>query len=99
MSDYLDVEAAYKKLKRSRDKGEITEAQFTGSAAELRLQGADGLWYQLNPANGKWLKWDGKEWHIVSDWFTPMRDIVRPLIVKAADDYAKEHKIEPRSCK
>ena len=44
-------------------------------------------------------QWDGKEWHIVSDWFTPMRDIVRPLIVKAADDYAKEHKIEPRSCK
>ncbi len=44
-------------------------------------------------------QWDGKEWHVVSDWIAPMRDIVRPLIVKAAADFAKEHDIKPRSCK
>jgi len=44
-------------------------------------------------------QWDGKEWHVVSDWIAPMRDIVRPLIVKAAADFAKEHDIKPRTCK
>ena len=44
-------------------------------------------------------QWDGAKWKIVSDWFTPMRDIVRPMIEKAAADYAKEHNITPRSCK
>jgi branched-chain amino acid transport system substrate-binding protein len=44
-------------------------------------------------------QWDGAKWNMVSDWITPMRDVVRPMIEKAAADYAKEHDIKPRSCK
>jgi branched-chain amino acid transport system substrate-binding protein len=45
-------------------------------------------------------QWDGKgKWSMVSKWFTPMRDVVRPMIEKAAAAYAKENKITPRSCK
>ncbi len=43
-------------------------------------------------------QWDGSKWSMVSDWIAPMRDVVRPLIEKAAADYAKENKITPRKC-
>ena len=43
-------------------------------------------------------QWDGKKWSMVSEWISPMRDVVRPLIEKAAADYAKENKITPRKC-
>jgi len=43
-------------------------------------------------------QWDGSKWNFVSDWLSPMRDIVRPMIEKDAAAYAKENKITPRSC-
>lgn len=44
-------------------------------------------------------QWDGHEWHMVSGWIKPMRDLVRPMIVKAAMKYARENNIKVRSCK
>ncbi len=43
-------------------------------------------------------QWDGDQWKIVSDWVPVMRDVVRPMIEKAAMNYAKENNIQPRSC-
>ena len=43
-------------------------------------------------------QWDGQKWNMVSDWITPMRDIVRPMIVAAANAYAKENNITKRVC-
>ncbi|MDH3669599.1 MAG: ABC transporter substrate-binding protein [Gammaproteobacteria bacterium] len=43
-------------------------------------------------------QWDGKQWKMVSDWIPTIRDVVRPMIEKAAADYAMENKIEPRDC-
>ncbi len=43
-------------------------------------------------------QWDGTKWNFVSDWIKPMRDVVRPLIEKAAAAYAKEKGITPRDC-
>ncbi|MCH9045739.1 MAG: ABC transporter substrate-binding protein [SAR324 cluster bacterium] len=43
-------------------------------------------------------QWDGKQWKMVSGWFKPMRDVVRPMIEKAAAAYAKENNITPRDC-
>lgn len=43
-------------------------------------------------------QWDGKQWNKVSDWITPMRDVVRPQIEAAAAAYAKENNITPRDC-
>lgn len=44
-------------------------------------------------------EWDGKQWVKVSDWIAPMEDVVRPLVVEAAMNYAKENNITPRDCK
>ncbi len=43
-------------------------------------------------------QWDGKKWNFVSDWISPMRDVVRPKIEAAAAAYAKENKLKPRGC-
>jgi branched-chain amino acid transport system substrate-binding protein len=43
-------------------------------------------------------QWDGQQWKIVSDWVPTMRDVVRPLVEKAAAAYAKENNITPRTC-
>ncbi|MBU2534413.1 MAG: ABC transporter substrate-binding protein [Alphaproteobacteria bacterium] len=37
-------------------------------------------------------QWDGKNWNKVSDWITPMRDVVRPLLEEAAEKYVAEKK-------
>ena len=43
-------------------------------------------------------QWDGQQWQIVSDWVPTMREVVRPMIEKAAMEYAKENNVTPRSC-
>ncbi len=45
-------------------------------------------------------QWDAeaKSWNFVSEWFTPMRDIIRPMIEADAAAYAKENNITPRDC-
>ncbi len=43
-------------------------------------------------------QWDGKKWNIVSDWISPLRDVVRPMVEKAAMEYAMENNITARDC-
>ena len=43
-------------------------------------------------------QWDGESWQFVSDWITPMKDVVRPMIEDSAAKYAEEHGITPRDC-
>jgi len=35
-------------------------------------------------------EWDGEKWVIVSDWIEPMREIVRPMLEKAAATEAEK---------
>jgi len=43
-------------------------------------------------------QWNGKQWELTTDWIEPMREIVRPMIEKAAAEYAKENNITLRDC-
>jgi branched-chain amino acid transport system substrate-binding protein len=43
-------------------------------------------------------QWDGKKWNIVSDWISPMRDVVRPKIETAAVDEGKKLNYTQRDC-
>jgi branched-chain amino acid transport system substrate-binding protein len=43
-------------------------------------------------------QWDGKQWSFVSDWITPMKDVVRPMIEASAQEYATQNNIELRDC-
>jgi branched-chain amino acid transport system substrate-binding protein len=37
-------------------------------------------------------RWDGKEWKQVSDWLTPMTEVVRPMLEEAAAKYVADKK-------
>jgi len=43
-------------------------------------------------------QWDGEHWKTVSDWVKADRPLLRPLIDKKAQAYAKEKGITPRDC-
>jgi branched-chain amino acid transport system substrate-binding protein len=36
-------------------------------------------------------QWDGTKWTKGSDWMSPMKDKVRPMLEQAAADYAKSN--------
>jgi branched-chain amino acid transport system substrate-binding protein len=42
-------------------------------------------------------EWDGKQWKPISDWFEPMKDVVRPILEQAAIDYVAKNKPPERS--
>jgi branched-chain amino acid transport system substrate-binding protein len=43
-------------------------------------------------------QWDGKEWKIISDWYTADDTILGPMVKETAAKYAKEKNITPRDC-
>lgn len=40
-------------------------------------------------------QWDGEGWKKVSDWFSPMTEVVRPMLVKAAEEYVAKNQPWP----
>ena len=43
-------------------------------------------------------QWDGKEWKIISDYYTADDSILAPMVTEAAAKYAKDKNITPRDC-
>lgn len=43
-------------------------------------------------------QWDGSKWVPVSDWISPMRDLVWELVKESSAKYAKDKGITPRNC-
>jgi branched-chain amino acid transport system substrate-binding protein len=43
-------------------------------------------------------QWDGSRWQVVSNWIAPDWALLRPIIEKAAQDYATEKAVKPRDC-
>jgi branched-chain amino acid transport system substrate-binding protein len=43
-------------------------------------------------------QWDGDSWEFISEWITPMKDVVRPMIEASASEYAAQNNIELRDC-
>ncbi len=89
--------------------GEQVRAGFEAinmTAARFKELGLEGFSHPFTVSCGNHegpgaliiMQWDGKAWNKVSDWITPMTDVVRPLIETAAAAYAKENKITPRNC-
>ncbi|KWT69077.1 Leucine-, isoleucine-, valine-, threonine-, and alanine-binding protein [Hyphomicrobium sulfonivorans] len=67
--------------------------------------GAKGLFHSINVTwdnhEGDGLvtfqQWDGKKWNVVSDWIAPDWKLLRPIIEKSAEAYAKEKGIKIRT--
>jgi branched-chain amino acid transport system substrate-binding protein len=43
-------------------------------------------------------QWDGENWNEITDWISPMKDVIRPMIEESAAQYAQEKGITPRDC-
>ncbi|MCY6411604.1 ABC transporter substrate-binding protein [Acinetobacter sp. VNH17] len=43
-------------------------------------------------------QWDGKAWKVISDWVQADRALLRPIIEKSSEQYAKEQGITIRDC-
>jgi branched-chain amino acid transport system substrate-binding protein len=63
------------------------EMGFEGFAAALKLSCTDH-----SGQNQVFIhQWDGTKWVKASDWISPQKDIVRPMLEAAAADYAKSN--------
>lgn len=67
--------------------------------------GAKGLFHSINvtwdnhEGDGRvtFQQWDGGKWNVVSDWISPDWKLLRPIIEKSAEAYAKEKNIKVRT--
>lgn len=73
--------------------------------ARVEALGAKGLFHSINVTwdnhEGDGLvtfqQWDGTKWKVVSDWIAPDWALLRPIIEKSSEAYAKEHGIPLRT--
>ena len=74
-------------------KSRLKEVGLEGFTPPIKITCAD------HEGNGPVViqQWDGKEWKFVSDWITPMRDVVRPMIEAAAAKFGKENNMTLRA--
>jgi branched-chain amino acid transport system substrate-binding protein len=76
------------------------------TADRIKQLGFDGMMGPLKPScadhEGTRLarvhQWDGKEWKVISDYYTGDDSILLPLVEQVAGKYAAEKKITPRDC-
>lgn len=59
---FEQLQSRYRELVAQREAGQIDAGTFDTEVACLRTQDAAQHWWQIDPATGKWLTWDGSQW-------------------------------------
>ncbi|APH54786.1 Leucine-, isoleucine-, valine-, threonine-, and alanine-binding protein [Granulibacter bethesdensis] len=77
------------------DDARIAQLGATGLIQPITLSCAD------HEGGGavRFQQWDGTKWTPITDWIHADRALLRPLIEKSANRYARAHNITPRDCK
>lgn len=73
--------------------------------AKVAALGAKDLFHSINVSwdnhEGEgyvtFQQWDGKKWNVVSDWIAPDWKLLRPIIERSSEDYAREKGIKIRT--
>nr|WP_306886811.1 ABC transporter substrate-binding protein [Amorphus orientalis] len=87
--DAADMRAGMENLNITEER--LKEAGMEGFMAPLKLTCADH-----SGENDVYVQqWNGETWEKVSDWFSPMKDVVRPMLVKAAEEYVASNQPWP----
>lgn len=63
---FQESEAHYFTLRRRFDARQITEQQLSAAVQQYRIQDAQGVWWQMRPQDGAWLRWTGVSWQVAS---------------------------------
>ncbi len=61
--NFQDAEKIYRDLKQQHAAGKLSDADFETEVAKLRLQDAQGRWWQLGVQTGDWYMHDGQKWN------------------------------------
>jgi hypothetical protein len=61
--NFQDAEKTYKDLKAQHAAGKLSDADFETEVAKLRLQDAQGRWWQIGVQTGEWYMHDGQKWN------------------------------------
>ena len=72
----------------------LKELGFEGMLKPIKITCAD----HEGARDGRVQQWDGKQWKIISDWYTSNQETTEPLVKDTSAKYAAEKKIEPRDC-
>src|SRR6476661_360672 len=72
----------------------IKQLGFDGMMAPLKASCIDHEGTRLARVH----QWDGKEWKVISDYYTGDDSILEPLVKDVSGKYAAEKKITPRDC-
>ena len=72
----------------------IKQLGFEGMIGPLKVTCADHEGARLSRVH----QWDGKQWKVISDWFTADDSILDPLVKDVSGKYAAEKKITARDC-
>jgi hypothetical protein len=60
--NFSELELRYRQLLAQRQTGALDGQAFEAAVADLRTQDAEQRWWQIDPATGGWLWWDGSQW-------------------------------------
>jgi branched-chain amino acid transport system substrate-binding protein len=72
----------------------IKELGFEGMLQPLKVSCSDHEGARVSRLH----QWDGKQWKIISDWYTGDDSILLPMVNETAAKYAKEKNLTPREC-
>jgi hypothetical protein len=61
--NFQDAEKTYKDLRAQHAAGKLSDADFEGEVAKLRLQDSQGRWWQIGVQTGEWYMHDGQKWN------------------------------------
>jgi branched-chain amino acid transport system substrate-binding protein len=72
----------------------IKKLGFEGMIGPIKVTCGDHEGTRLSRVH----QWDGKQWKVISDWYTADDGILAPLVKTTAEKYAADKKITARDC-
>ncbi len=61
--NFQDAEKTYGDLKTQHDAGKLSDSTFEAEVGKLRMQDAQGRWWQIGVQTGEWYMHDGQKWN------------------------------------
>lgn len=59
---FQEAEKTYKELRSQYAAGKVSSADFEAEVSKLKLQDAEGRWWQIGVQSGEWYVHDGQKW-------------------------------------
>jgi hypothetical protein len=93
--NFQDAEKTYKDLKAQHAAGKLSDADFEAEVAKLRLQDAQGHWWQVGVSTGEWYMHDGQKWNKAKPPAAPVAGAEPSAVPENVDPKAKRSSVLP----